>query len=213
VDYSQDGELRFLAALLYKDGCGSYEECYQKAQEMSPEEWLTVAGGSLTSMEKYDYPLRESEHIRYTFDVSMDQGAYYEVKRHRMMTQTPQALSCSQGYVVPKLMANAGFTNDYIQAMELAGEGFNTLATNTPGAAAYLVPNGFKRRVLLSMNFREAFTFTQLRSAPGAHFAVRVIAQRMAEQIKAVHPLLGSFLRVNQDETWQSILKEYFHTW
>jgi thymidylate synthase ThyX len=213
VDFSVDGELRFLASLLYRDGCGTYADALEHAKTLNRTEQEQLVARYLATMQRFDYPLRESEHIFYTFDVSMDQGAYYEVKRHRMMTQTPQGLTCSQGYVVPKLMADAEFVNDYNQAMQAAADGFSRLADIVPAAAAYLVPNGFKRRVLLTMNFREAFTFVQLRSSPGAHFGVRLVAQRMAEQIKAVHPVLGSYLRANPQETWQSILNENFHSW
>jgi hypothetical protein len=44
------------------------------------------------AFDRYDIPLRELEYATFTFDLLMDQGAYAEFKRHRMMTQTPQRL-------------------------------------------------------------------------------------------------------------------------
>ncbi len=210
VNYSEDSEERFLAAILYRDGNDSYRDCLNRVDAMSQSQRLSLAGRYLNLMDRFDYPIRETEHSSYTFDLRMDQGAYYEVKRHRMMTQTPQTLTCDLGYSVPRLMVDAGFESDYREAMELAREGYVNIARTNPNVASYLVPNAFYRRVLLTLNFREAFSFTQLRSAPGAHFAVRRVAQRMAEQIKAVHPILGSFLRVNKEETWQGIEHEFF---
>ncbi len=209
VDYDRDGENQLLAAILYRDGIDPYAACLERVEKMSQPERLALAGRYLNHMDRFDYPLRETEHTHYTFDLVMDQGAYYEVKRHRMMTQTPQSLTCDLGYAVPKLMRDAGFESEYRHAMEMAHAGYHRIAKSNPFLAGYLVPNAYNRRVLITLNYREAFSFIQLRSAPGAHYAVRRIAQRMAEQIKAVHPLLGSFLRYNHEETCQGIEKEF----
>ena len=52
----------------------------------------------LEKLGKFDNPLRELEYCNYTFDLVMDQGAYAEFKRHRMMTQTPQRLTTRLGW-------------------------------------------------------------------------------------------------------------------
>jgi thymidylate synthase ThyX len=77
-------------------------------------------------------------------------------------------------------------------------------------AAAYIIPNGFNRRVLMTLNFREAYHFCALRSAPNAHFSARRVAQRIAEEIRAVHPVLGKYLKVNAEETSQSVERVHF---
>lgn len=210
VNYSEDSERRFLAAILYRDGNDTYQNCLTQVDKMTQFERVELAGRYLSLMGRFDYPVRETEHSSYTFDLRMDQGAYYEVKRHRMMTQTPQALTCDLGYSVPRMIVDAGFESEYREAMEIAREGYEKIVRTNPNLASYLVPNAYYRRVLITLNFREAFSFTQLRSAPGAHYAVRRVAQRLAEQIKTVHPILGSFLRLNKEETWQGIEQEYF---
>ena len=63
--------------------------------------WLKTCWERLS---RYDVPLRELEYSTYTFDLVMDQGAYAEFKRHRMMTQTPQALTTRLGYCLPALL-------------------------------------------------------------------------------------------------------------
>ena len=50
----------------------------------------------------FDQPLREFEYAQMTFEAVMDQGAYFEFKRHRMMTQTVQPLTALLGYAVPR---------------------------------------------------------------------------------------------------------------
>lgn len=210
VEYSQRGEDQFLAAVLYRYSLNSFDACLEEIADMSPEERKDLAHKAMGSMGKHDWPLRETEHISYTFDLVMDQGAYYEVKRHRMMTQTPQGLTCLLGYDTPKLLERAGFASEYSFAMDAAAILYGQLAAWNPDVASYLVPNGFHRRVLITLNFREAFNFIQIRSAAGAHFSVRLVAQKMAEQIRQVHPLLGAYLRVNPEETTDNLEEKYF---
>ena len=98
----------------------SYQACLDEVMDMTDLEKLDLAKKALGTMGKFDWPLRETEHITYTFDVVLDQGAYYEVKRHRMMTQTPQELTCSLGYDTPSLIERAGFASEYGFAMDTA---------------------------------------------------------------------------------------------
>jgi hypothetical protein len=65
----------------------------------------------------------------------------------------------------------------------------------TQSVAAYLVPNAFHRRVVLTMNLREAFHFCELRAAANAHFSIRRIA-RMADELRQAVLLLAGFIRL-----------------
>jgi thymidylate synthase ThyX len=56
---------------------------------------------------------------------------------------------------------------------------------------------------------REAYAFCQLRSASNAHFSIRMVAQRVHEQIARVHPLLAKYMDL-PDEPEGEIEKEYF---
>jgi len=140
----------------------------------------------------------------------LDQGAYFEFKRHRMMTQTPQPLTARLGYATPRLLADAGILPRYRAAMESAAETFEALAAFNPAVASYIVPNGFYRRVLFTLNLREAYHLCELRAAPNAHFAMRLLARRVAEAIQRVHPRLARFLRLPEDETIQQLEETFF---
>jgi len=93
--------------------------------------------------------------------------------------------------------------------MNAAAEMYEKLYAFNPQVAQYIVPNGYKRRVLAQFNLREAYAFCQLRSAPNAHFSIRRIAERMYEEIARVHPILTSFMQMSE-ETWQDVEKKYF---
>ncbi|MBI3242094.1 MAG: FAD-dependent thymidylate synthase [Chloroflexi bacterium] len=210
VDYDRDGENKFLAAVLYRFGGMSFTEAMTAVRAMTDQERAGLAAEALGKLDKYDTPLRELEHVTYTFDSWMDQGAYFEVKRHRMMTQTPQRLAAGLGWATPSAFEAAGFNAEYQAAMQMAAETYQALAADFPEEASYVIPNAFNRRLLMTLNLREAFAFCELRTAPNAHFSVRRVAARMYELIREAHPLLAGFMRCGERPTAESIEQEFF---
>jgi thymidylate synthase ThyX len=208
IDFDPEGEVKVLAAALYRFGGMSFPRALKRVRSTQEVEREKLAEALLGTLGEHDTPLRELEHTAYTFDLILDQGAYAELKRHRMMTQTPQNLTTRLGYEVPRPIVEAGFEGQYRSAMEAASETYERLAGWNRFAASYVVPNGYNRRVLFTMNLREAFAFCQLRSASNAHFSMRRVAQRVAEEIRGVHPLLAKYLRL-PDEPWQEIEEQH----
>ena len=210
VDYDAAAEQKFLAACLYRFGGSALAECRAAVEHMTPEQRTALAHEALGRLGRYDVPLRELEHITYTFDALMDQGGYFEIKRHRMMTQSPQRLTCQLGYAVPRAIDEAGVRADYDDAMQNAADAYRRLSADFPEEASYVVPNGFNRRVLLTLNLREAFHLCELRGAATAHFSVRHTAGQIFELISRVHPLLAGYMRCRDNPNWRVIEQEFF---
>jgi thymidylate synthase ThyX len=209
VDFDPDGENNVLAAALYRYGELPFLERLAQVKALPTEERQRLAEDLLGKLQLHDVPLRELEHCAYTFDLIMDQGAYAEFKRHRMMSQTPQRLTTNLGYSIPRLMDEAGLRASYEAGMQEAARLHHTLSEYSPHVAQYIVPNGFHRRVLASFNLREAFAFCELRTAPNAHFSIRRIASGVAEEIRRVHPLLAKYMRLS-DESARAVQKKHF---
>jgi thymidylate synthase ThyX len=93
--------------------------------------------------------------------------------------------------------------------MDAASEMYEKLHSFNPHVAQYVVPNGYNRRVLAQFNLREAYHFCQLRAASNAHFSIRKIAQRVADELRHVHPSLTRFMRL-PNETWRDVEEKYF---
>lgn len=210
VDFDREAETRVLAAALYRFGKVGYAQALRCVESFSPSERLQLADEVLGGLGSHTIPLRELEYANFTFDVIVDQGAYLELKRHRMMTQTPQRLTAHLGYAVPRRILTAGLEAHFRAAMEKARQAFLALEEWNPAVASYVVPNSYNRRVLLQFNLRSGEHLVALRSASNAHFSLRRLAQRMGEEIRAAAPLLGRYLRVNPTETWQRIEREHF---
>jgi len=209
IDYDNNGEQKILAAALYRFGEMPYADALAYVESLNEESRTAIAESLLGRLGKFDVPLRELEYCTYTFDLVMDQGAYAEFKRHRMMTQTPQRLTTRLGHATPLLITEAGFGSAYEAAMNAASAMFEKLYVFSPDVAQYIVPNGFNRRVLAEFNLREAFAFCQLRSAANAHFSIRRVAQKMYEEIACVHPVLAKYMKLHE-ETWQGVEEGYF---
>ena len=209
IDYDKDGEKKVLAAALYRFNEIPFADALTYVKSLKKKERAVLADTLLKRLSRFDIPLRELEYSTYTFDIVMDQGAYAEFKRHRMMTQTPQRLTTRLGYTIPLLVTEAGFGSKYEAAMESAVEMYEKLVEFDPDVAQYIVPNGFNRRVLAQFNLREAFAFCQLRTAANAHFSIRRVAQKIYEEMARVHPLLTKYMKLH-DETWQGVEENYF---
>ena len=209
IDYDKDGEDKILAAALYRFDEIPFANALAYVEALGQSEKESLAESLLGKLGRYDVPLRELEYSTYTFDLVMDQGAYAEFKRHRMMTQTPQRLTARLGYTVPLLVTEAGFGSKYEAAMESALKMYEKLHAFDSDVAQYIVPNGFNRRVLAQFNLREAFAFCQLRSAANAHFSIRRVAQKIFEDMARVHPLLTKYMKL-REENWQDLEKNYF---
>jgi thymidylate synthase ThyX len=204
------GERRVLAAALYPSSQAGIEALEAYVGELNAEGRRGLAAALLGKRGRFDAPLRALEHQTFSAEVVLDQGAYFELKRHRLMTQTPQRLTAELGYAVPRLFAEAGIESEYHAAMQSAAETYRSLAAWNPDVAAYVVPNGFKRRVLMTFNLRQAYHLIELRSAANAHFAMRRVALRLADEIRRASPLLASWLRLPDGIDWRQVEAEHF---
>jgi len=206
----EEGEARVLAAGLYRYGSCSFASALAKVRGSTAQEKAELAERLLGGRGRFDMPPRELEYAGVSVDLILDQGGYFELKRHRMMSLSAQPLSTRLGYAIPRRLSAAGLEADYRRAMDAAAKMYEALAGEFPDVAGYIVPNGYNRRCLMEMNLRSAMHLCALRSAPNAHFSMRRVAQRLAEQIRAVYPILGGYLLPYAGETWQSVEAENF---
>jgi len=212
VEADQHGEERILAALLVRFGESSFRQAFDAVLRLPPAEKSKLAGYFLSRLGEHDIPLRELEYAGIMVDLVLDQGAYFELKRHRMMTQTPQRFSARLGYAIPRLLDEAGLREEFCADMREAARVYAELAQVDAEAAAYVLPNAFNRRVLLEMNLRSARHFIKLRSAPNAHFAIRRVAQRLADEVRARYPLFAEYFAPDNHEDWKTLTNEFFAT-
>jgi thymidylate synthase ThyX len=199
IDHDHDGENKILAALIYKSSSICFNDALKKARSMDNEEKARIFDNILKDAKNiYDKPPREFEYPYYTFDVLLDQGAYYDLKRNRIMTQTPQILSGRYGYYTPRVFDKVGMGKDYRRAMDFAHHSAMKIAEKYPYDAQYLTTKATARRFTMKMNLREAFYFIGLRSRQNGHFMYRKIAQLVFDAIDQIHPVVAKYIKVDK---------------
>jgi len=200
IDYEDDAENKILASLLYKYRSISYKNALEKIKTLTSEEKEKIFSQMLEKPKSiYEKPPRELEYPYYTFDVLLDQGAYYDLKRNRIMTQTPQELTANYGYFTPDIIKQANLEENYKEVQNFAHETYQKIYAKFPHLAKYITTKATARRFLLKMNLREAFYFIGLRSRKGGHFMYRKTTQMMYDEIEKVHPLLAKYIMVDKD--------------
>ncbi len=208
--YDQDAEELILIAAIMRYQNVSYAQSRNFINNLTVDQKKDLLSHLTGNLKDHDIPIRELEYGNFLFEVVLDEGAYLELKRHRMMAQTPSPFTPSFGYAIPRQFQKAGLLDEYISIMQMVQKSYEELSAYSQHAAAYILPNAFNRHVLLQSNFRSLFHFLSLRTAPNAHFSMRRIAHQMADQVKNVFPGLGNFLRINQTENANEIEEKFF---
>ena len=200
IDYDKDGENKVLAGLIYKYEAISYREAMNKVKSLSQTEKNKIFQKILDNAKDiYEKPPREFEYPYYTFDCLVDQGTYYDLKRNRMMTQTPQLLHGQYGYYTPKLFDEVGLGDDYRKAMDKAHDTALSIAKDYPYEAQYITTKATARRFIMKMNLREAFHFINTKNNKNKNIMCRKIAQMIFEQINKVHPNIAKYIVVHKN--------------
>lgn len=210
VGFDPDSEEKILATATARFTGITYTQAIAFLSTELEETKRELIQSIFAGLDEHDIPIRELEYGNFIFEIILDQGAYLELKRHRMMTQTPLPFSPQFGYSIPLMIQEAGLLEAYCQSMDNAKDAYASLYKVSPAAASYVLPNAFNRCVLLQTNFRSLCHMVALRTAHNAHFSMRRIGQQMADQVKIALPRLGSYLKTNPSESARAIEDRFF---
>jgi len=200
VRYTEGAEQALVAALLYPAARVPLTQLQEAVRAWPQSQIEAVFEQALAQRGPFDSPLRELEHVSYTFDLLIDFGAYRDLQRHRMVSQASQPLSIHHGYELPEELEDTPLGDRFEALMEEASACYLSLAGSYLHQAAYVVPMAFRRRLLMTMNLRELFHLVELRSAPQGHRSYRRVAQEIFRQVARIHPLVARYIRVVLEE-------------
>ncbi|RLC34761.1 hypothetical protein DRH14_02255 [Candidatus Shapirobacteria bacterium] len=211
VDWDRGAMDKVVATMLYGGGSGDYKQALSWVKKKDKKWKLAFLKKRLKERSEHDHLPREFESVFISFDVLSDQGAYYDFKRNRMMTQIRQDLTIENGYMVPKMIKDVGMERVYMEAIEKMEEIYRVIKKQYPKSAQYLVTKAHNRRYLLKMNLRELFYFVRLRARKAGNFAYRRMAMIMLEETKKKYPeLMKLFFEEKELDSRKKIEKEYF---
>lgn len=208
VEATPDADLRILAAVGCAAGEGSYRECLRRIRAMSATARKAIVRTVFERMEFYDFPLREFEHADLTYELVVSASCFAQLKRHRMATLTAQPYDPGLGAVVPASVEEIGARDEFLEGVARTNAAYETLDKSVGGAAAYVLTNAHRRRVLFKTNARELYHISRLREDATAQWDIRTVTGRMSALARKAMPL--TFLMIGGKDAYPEIYLRVF---
>ena len=191
-----DADNRLIAAILYGASPLPMAALLARVQALDYADKERVVDEYLKRRGKHDAPGRALERLFCTVEMTLDYGAYRDVQRHRMATQTTQGLTPALGFERPDEFETFGYGTQYDDLMAQSADTYARLYdAGFVHEAAYVLPLATRIRVLFTWNLREVTHFVELRSARQGHPSYRRIAQDVYAAVKASYPLTAKYMR------------------
>ncbi len=193
-----DAEDRLVAAILYGAASLPMDALLARVKTLPQADKERVVDEYLSHRGKHDAPGRAFERLSCTVEMTLDYGAFRDVQRHRMATQTTQALSPALGFEKPIALEEFGYGPRYNALLAQSADTYWRLCeAGLAHEAAYVLPLATRIRVLFTWNLREVAHFVELRSARQGHPSYRKIAQEVYYAVAEAYPLIARYLRPN----------------
>lgn len=190
-------EVRVACALTMRASDLSYAQIFERLQD-DPDACRRIMEASVFERPPFLAVPREFEHACFEHEIITDYGAWKDIQRHRMCTQTNQRLGTGLGYVIPEEIRALGLDTRYADAMaQAAALEEKMLDEGLADEAQYIVPMAYRKRMLVSWNLRELFHFVELRSGIKGHPEYRRVAQDVWRTLETSHPFIASLIRVD----------------
>ncbi len=194
--WDPDAENKIFAALLYQHSELSLARALEMTRSMStPQRDELLRDLCAMREHRRHKPGRAFEQAFFTFDVVGDYGAYRDLQRHRMLTQTRQRLTTRLGFHFPEEFKQAGQGEKYADCMQRAADSFEFLQRDFPQEAQYVVPMAYHIRWSITINLRALMWLVELRTTPQGHESYRWIAQEMFRRVQEVQPRLAQLMK------------------
>ena len=199
VDWQEEkkAEDKIISAILYEQSEGaSYREILKQVKKIKTSERKKIIKtfASLRSNRR-QRPPRAFEMTEYTFDFLTNFGMFRDFHRHRVLTLERQLLAANHGYFMPNEIEQLGMKKDFDDCMYKSKEVWDSMKSNMPEQAQYVVNFAYNYPYFMKLNLREATHLVELRTVPQGHQDYRKVAQEMFKAIKKAHPNLSSIIK------------------
>jgi thymidylate synthase ThyX len=179
VDVTPEADARLAAGIIFSARGVSMREATAAATRLGPKGRARVIVGALKRLERHDSVWREFETVQFVFEIILSASCYAQLKRHRIATLLPQPYDPELGLSIPATFVRAQRVALLRDAARRAERFYGANARKLGRAAEYALLNAHRRRVLFSLNLRELYHFSRLRSDMAAQWEVRMISDEM----------------------------------
>lgn len=203
VDYDKDAEVKIISAILYPHSHLPENKIRSIVSGLSDEDRQNILRVYVSErVNRRHRPGRGFENAYYKFDIIGNYGMFRDLHRHRVLSQERQMLTTNHGFDVAKELVESGMESQFRDAMTAAKNAFDNISSKFPAEAQYVVPLAYRIRWYFLMNLREVYHLCELRSVRQGHPDYRLVAQKMFEEVRKVHPNLASFANFLDTNTY-----------
>ncbi|MGI0007819.1 MAG: FAD-dependent thymidylate synthase [Nitrosotalea sp.] len=186
-----------ISAILYEQSGGaSYREILKQVKKIKTSERKKIIKTfSSLRNNRRQRPPRAFEMTEYTFDFLTNFGMFRDFHRHRVLTLERQLLAANHGYFRPDEIEQLGMKKDFDDCMYKSKEVWDSMKSEMPEQAQYVVNFAYNYPYFMKLNLREAVHLIELRTVPQGHQDYRKVAQEMFKAINKVHPNLSKIIK------------------
>lgn len=189
IDATPAADDKIAAALLHGASRLPLAECLEIATSMEIEEKRGLIRTALRRMKAHDAAPREFEHVGLTFELVVSATCFAQVKRHRMAAITVQDYDPALGVTIPPSIAAVGMETPFRELCARTEESWEQIGRAAPEAAAYILTNAHRRRVMIRVSARELYHLARVRADGHAQWDIREMAERMVAQGRESMPI------------------------
>lgn len=187
--YTPAADNRVAAALLFSSSDINYSKCLNITGKMTPQAKKALFKTAYANLQMHDSVLRELENVDLQFDLILSSSCFAQLKRHRMSTIISQEYNPQLGVTVPPSIKAIGQQKAFLEIINNTQKAYEQIRNKAPLAAAYVLTNAHRKRVLMKLNAREMYHLTRLRTDAHAQWDIRDLTQKTLRQAKKVMPV------------------------
>ncbi|MFZ2419220.1 MAG: FAD-dependent thymidylate synthase [Smithellaceae bacterium] len=184
-----DADTKALAALLFASSVWNYDHCLKQAKRMDLRDAKALFKTVFENIQAYDAVLRELENVDLQFELTVSASCFAQLKRHRMSTIISQDYDPALGVTVPPAIRAIGRQKEFMAMIRKTNGVYDLVWQKHPEAAAYVLTNAHRKRVLMKLSARELYHLSRLRADAHAQWDIRDLAEKMLKQARKVMPL------------------------
>ena len=189
ISATRDADTQAAAVLLFASSGLSFDLCLKQAGRMSLRSVKALFKTAFEHLQPYDPVLRELENVDLQFELVTSASCFAQLKRHRMATIMAQDYDPQLGVTVPPAVHAIGRQKEFMDIMHRSEDAYCQIKHKLPVAAAYVLTNAHRKRVLMKLNARELYHLSRLRADAHAQWDIRDLSEKMLKQAFQVMPL------------------------
>jgi flavin-dependent thymidylate synthase len=179
VEATPDGDIELATSLVFASGRCGMTDARRTAVKLGKHGRNGLIAKTFERMKPHDGVWREFERIRFVFEVIVSSSCFAQLKRHRMATILAQRYTPALGISVPGTIKHASVVSLLREGTKSAERLYRKIEKHEALVCEYALSNAHRRRVLVSMNLRELYHFSRLRSDAHAQGEIRELSDEM----------------------------------